>query len=863
MKKIKTILFYCFVVASLSAAIWGYFYLKQNKKPSLNALDVLPDHPSSVFSTANFHELVNKLCNQNILWNEIKCYGEFNALDLNIQYFDSIAYENETIKDFLKDRLVFLSVYPSGSLISFNLNDLAHEDDFKEAISKILKCEFNEQNLGEFWNGRRKYYCKINNGVTVVSENAVLLNQCFDNTTPKLKNNRLFKELIKNLDQDDVLNVFINHETIKKSTNKVNIEGSLLDGNSVFSTELSPDAITLNGFNESDSTSQFNMLDGQPLISTQFFHYLPFTTYEYNAYSISNYPKFKEKKPAGKTEFWRQANDSALYNVQRQLEENISEVTILAQYKLNSENKRLMIAQIKDSAEVNEALKYLADSILPVGSYKIYKLRDSISDLAKELFGNLFKSKGKYAFVYNNCLGLAPDLVSADYSLKSMQNNSSLSQNEIFMQYARENLMEGFNCQKYVSISKNKKCIQDFLPLLPDSLLNQLQKVSELSLNISNYKQLLKFRLSVKYQQNVQNKESPGLWTFDADTVLLRRPFLFSNHKTGENEIVILDEAKNLYLVNATGNALWKVKVNEVPISEFYEVDAFKNNKLQLLFASANYLHLIDRNGKYVEGFPIKFNSEIKSAAVFDYEKTRDFRIILSTSDNKICNYNANGTKNDKFSIIRTLNNVVIPVQYIKVGASDYLVSCDDEGKIYIYSRRGEGRIDLTNRMLANIEKYHIEAGNNIQTTRLVYFDGKNSLLEKISFDDKKDILKLGADFESPQHFYELIDDDKKTDIVILDKKKLICYDFTGVELFRFESEEEAYTCASYHYDDEGATFLLNSVNGQIHVLNVSDKKVTKKISGTSEPLLCDLFKDGKKYIVAGDGKELKCVLLK
>ena len=60
-----------------------------------------------------------------------------------------------------------------------------------------------------------------------------------------------------------------------------------------------------------------------------------------------------------------------------------------------------------------------------------------------------------------------------------------------------------------------------------------------------------------------------------------------------------------------------------------------------------------------------------------------------------------------------------------------------------------------------------------------------------IKLDDKKEAVKAGADFDNGSYFFELIDDDKKTDLVISDKSKVLCYDFSGNELFRYESEDE------------------------------------------------------------------------
>lgn len=98
---------------------------------------------------------------------------------------------------------------------------------------------------------------------------------------------------------------------------------------------------------------------------------------------------------------------------------------------------------------------------------------------------------------------------------------------------------------------------------------------------------------------------------------------------------------------------------------------------------------------------------------------------------------------------------------------------------------------------------------------------------------------------------------------MILDKSKLICYDFSANELFSYENTDYTYKAASYFYDTDGAYFVLSTVGGEVHLIPSSTKAITKKIKGTGIPLVYDLFKDGKKYVIVSEDKLLKCVLLK
>lgn len=870
MKKVKTIFFYIFVIVAICAAVFGYLYLKQNKKPTLNAIDVLPAKAICVISSGNFHELANKLLNQNLIWNELINVQEFNGINERLQFFDSLIAEVDELKEFFEKREVNIGIYSEktsyAALITFNLKDLAQEKNFVSAIEKVLKCEVNNEGESEFWNGTLRFYLKVINGVVALSDNKDLVTQCFNSAGEKQSKKPEFSLLTNNLESNGLFNLYINHRLLSTGKSNNGFGNFILNGISACNIEVIPDQITGNGFNYCDTNSVLNFLEGQPLQFCDFFQILPFSTNSYKAISISNYAMFKKHLniESESAVFWKEATRRAMFNTERQMEENINSKAIEVEFGINKIINKAIAVEIRDSSLVNEVLKNISDSAFMFQDINFFRLNDSIGEITDAMFGKIFDINAGYAFTYANYLVFTENSNANVFYMNSLLNNSSISQNELFMNYAKDNLLVNFNYQAYSSVNKQSGVLKNVFDFLSDSTLRYFNRLSDWSINICNYKNMLQFRTDLKYRQSDQQNESPGLWTCEADTAISSKPGLFLNHKSGENELLFQDAKNNLYLVNATGNVLWKKQILEPVLSEFSMVDAFKNNKYQILFNTGGYLHLIDRNGSYVHGFPVKLPAAAtNSLKLLDYENNKEYRILIACGDNKIYNYNINGSKNEKFVPIRTENPVTVSVKYVKIGASDYLIVNDVEGKIYVYSRRGEGRIDLVNKLVTNSKDYYINTSNSIESSYLIYFDDKNSLLGKISLTDKKDAVKINAEFENSSYFFELIDDDKKMDIVVMDKSKLLCYDFSGNELFRFENQDENYLSAKYYYDSEGAYFILNNANNQIHIVQAYTKKVTKKISGSGNVSVYELFKDGKKYLLVADGKVLKCVLLK
>ena len=604
---------------------------------------------------------------------------------------------------------------------------------------------------------------------------------------------------------------------------------------------------------------------GQQPQACDFLVALPFNTISYKAVGISDYPNWKKQLHISAEttyNYWKSINDTAMFNVERQLTENINSKIIEVELKYNASISKALIAEIKDTSQVNEVLKFISDSVSVFQGVQTGKLKNK--QLAEVLFGNVFEIRPAYAFVFGNYLIMTENKESNEYYINSLVNNALVTQNELFIAYAKDNLNSNFNYQYYSSLNKNTANIVNTFRFVKKEQLKHFDKLSDYSVTFSNYKNALQFRANLKYQQAGQNKDVPGLWTFEADTLIQTKTWSFVNHKSNENELIVQDAKNNLYLINATGNSLWKKQINEPVASDIYTIDAFRNNKFQILFNTANYLHLIDRNGNYVEGFPVKLPARATNAlAVFDYENTREYRLIIACADKTIYNFNANGTKNESFAPVKTKEEVSMQVKYTKVGASDYLIACDAGGKIYVYSRRGAGRIDFSNNILEQSKGFFVEAANNIQNSKIIYFDDKNSLLESISLADKKTAVKLSEEFVDVTYSFERVDDDKKTDILVLEKSKLKCYDFAGNELFAYENTDYNYETVNYFYDIDGAYFVLSTINGEVHLVPSATKKITKKIKGSGIPVVYDLFKDGKKYLLVSDDKTLKCVLLK
>ena len=183
------------------------------------------------------------------------------------------------------------------------------------------------------------------------------------------------------------------------------------------------------------------------------------------------------------------------------------------------------------------------------------------------------------------------------------------------------------------------------------------------------------------------------LWKIKLEAEPSMNPFFFTNHNTGATEIFIQDRNNNIYLISSSGKILWKAAIREKIAGDIFMIDYYRNGKLQLLCAGREYIHLIDRNGNYVDKFPVKMRSPASNTlAVFDYENNKDYRLFIAGEDRKIYAYDRSGTAVRGWNIFTVRGKVSDPVAFFRVRGKDYLFVADDQA-VYVLDRTGNIRV--------------------------------------------------------------------------------------------------------------------------------------------------------------------------
>jgi hypothetical protein len=352
----------------------------------------------------------------------------------------------------------------------------------------------------------------------------------------------------------------------------------------------------------------------------------------------------------------------------------------------------------------------------------------------------------------------------------------------------------------------------------------------------------MKFQaLAVQFQQNNKmiynnlylqyipeiKEEAITVWESHLDTTTTFKPVLVTNHYTKENEIFVQDLNNKVYLINKVGRILWKLQLNEKINSEIYQIDFYKNGKLQFLFSTENKIHLIDRKGNYVERYPVKLRSPSTTGlAMFDYGKTRDYRMFIPCKNKNVYLYNIEGSLINGWNFKQTDTWVTNPIQHFRVNTNDYIIFSDLH-RTYILNRRGEERINIKNQFSkSKNNSFFLDKTNN--ETSFITTD-TSGLVKYINLDGTVKSKQVGSYSANHYFDYQDINADGFNDFILLDRKKLEVLKSDGSIIYNYKFDEKIDYRPIYYYFsyDDRKLGIVSKTSNELFLFN-SDGTIYK-----------------------------------
>ena len=850
--------------------IIGIFLVQSKTMDSVNPIRVIPQDAAVILHLNKMSLPESLLHNKSKVWQELNQLGFVKKLNSEIYEIDSLINSVPELVDVVSENDIYISGHITGAKQFYYLTLVPLPTGFREKqILSIIKNPVNRLKLQHTirkYEGKsiieinsitgNKIYLSVDNGLIICSRTSILIENAIRQATlnKSLLNNKGFTKVLNAAGKNKDANIFIDLKQAGKLfafiSNTANISQhrnfkSLGDWTEL-DVNLKEDLMLLNGFSYcNDSSRNFiNTISALDPVNISVDKILPSGVSGFISYGISSPADFyinylNYLKGIGIYHNYnanlKKLNDKYKLNFEDIFLDLLDDEITLA-YKSHSPNQlgnHYLIIKCRSGKSAKEALGKMADKIGRVKSgnlkftyspdndvnYPVYKI--SITPLFGWIFGRFFDVfDEQYVTVIDNYIVVANSYKDATSFIYDNLLHKTLKNDPIYQDFSKSLSAKSYMLC-YLNLAKIHPYFKNILKrdLLEnwEGNIQAFYKVQTMGIQLSEVSSMPYLNMFVKHHDDYFGRPKT-IWESLLDTTISFKPVFVKNHYSGEKEIVVQDDQDKLYLLSKAGRIIWKIPLKERINSEVFQIDYYKNRKLQLLFSTKNYLHCIDREGNYVEKYPVRLReSSSAGMSLFDYEKNKNYRIFIPCTDKKVYAYSKEGKILSGWTFRGSDHIVRRPVNYFRVGQKDYIV-CGDGSRNYILNRRGEDRVRITKDFPKSIKnQFYLNNTNVPENSYLVTTDTTGAVM-KIYFSGK--VIEQKLNKFSGQHFFDFkdVDADGKDDYIFLDKNKLWVYHSTGELIFDYEFK--------HLVDQRPVYYHFSSKERKIGVVSGKDKKI-------------------------------------
>ncbi|HAZ23300.1 MAG TPA: hypothetical protein DCY95_00240 [Algoriphagus sp.] len=266
---------------------------------------------------------------------------------------------------------------------------------------------------------------------------------------------------------------------------------------------------------------------------------------------------------------------------------------------------------------------------------------------------------------------------------------------------------------------------------------------------------------------------------------LIFGPQAISNYQDGTEDIIVQDQENVVYLINSAGEIVYNQKLSGPIVSDVFQIDYYKNGKLQALLATSDAIYGIDRLGNPLPNYPFRFNSEkIRHLNLVDYDNNKEYRYFLSTEQGSLYLLDKTGERLEGWNPLQIGGKTVSPPTHYRVpGKGDFMVASTESGSLFLFNRRGEKQsgspIKLTDELSSGLvynrtagsAGFFLSAISSNGEIIHVNFDGEVSYRNQLIIEDK-------------DNDFVLVPDQQEMDFVIISRN------FNQIKVMNREEEE-------------------------------------------------------------------------
>lgn len=648
---------------------------KVNSENSI--LDVVPNNATLVFKVNDFESLKDELSTNEIIQNLITL-EPFKKIANQLQPLDYLANQ--------KKGLLAISPLDSTNIAyTYISNDSLSFNNWEGLTNKSIETHsYKNLNITQYQINESLFFSSSVENYWVTCSSEKLLQQLIDEIdSPKI--NSSLKRFYAISNTKKVMNIWFDIKQGELLINQIlTPDQSISNFTSWMSLDLTLNdtEILLNGVTETNiETNHFlNLFNNTKPVQNKTATLIPSEAHYYKSFGFDDFKKFSKNKPSAN--YTTTILDSLLNTVE---EIGLTEVG----------NEKILLLRTYGTATL---LDYINDEKVSTEEYngnEIWELNSNI-EIFKPLEPIIVGASFTYSSIIENTFLFSKTKSALESLLSKYKTGDTFNKTSLYK--TAENKLT--SATSILTISDLKGTIDILDETVSKSLSNSFDKS-----NLNDYvfgSQFIaddgfyhsNFLIKKITEEDEQNTITPAFNVqFDTDLAIL--PQFVTNHNNRKKEIIVQDQENNLYLISNSGKILWKKKLSGTIQGKVLQVDLFKNGKLQFAFTTNNEFLILDRNGKEVKPFTMKFSGgNLNPLAVFDYESKKNYRFVV-TQNEKIFMYNSKGDIVKGFKYDNAEANILDAPQHFRIGKKDYLVFKLANGQLKITDRVGKTRVTV------------------------------------------------------------------------------------------------------------------------------------------------------------------------
>ena len=858
-----------------------------NEKSAVSDVyDVIPDNSSLIISTSDIDSVSSLVSKDNAL--VAMLYSQKSELGMPIcRVVDSLRDIDMFAGHLMQDAVVAVRKDGNSGLCQLYVckTDAVDENSLAGLVDtlkhkglesrifneiEILKCRLANSNSSVF--------VSFANGLALFSSSSRYMEdalQCLSGNGKRLKDDACFAKAFSASGKNELANVFVNTRRFSDI-----FSSELFDDNALVRNfrsidgwltldMLSGSPVSFNGFQyaESDSSSFVSFVKSQPAIEFNAFSVIPERSSAYMLVSFADAQGYDNAL----SEYMESTGKLAERN--RKVADMNKAFGFDAKAKFYSIVKREFAYIVCDNDANQERGVYVAcglhsqsaaelelrnmvpdENIRSLGDGGVTVFSLPYDDIPAALFGDMFANcRGNYVFFIGNFMVFANSMD----DIKALVRDVSLN-NTMKASISHREFLGKFSTTSTIFLYYNFPCGTEMLKRVLsrqyssdiDARRTAIGNNGVCGVQFKCMDGLVFCNLSFGELDSKHIAESEIIWETNIGAAVAMKPCFVKNHDTGENEILVQDKNNMLYLLDTSGKEIWHVLIDAPIRSQIYQVDAYKNGKLQYLFSTADKIYLVDRLGNFVDRYPLVLRAETTvPISVFDYDVNHNYRIFAACNDNKVYVYDISGNLLKGWDFAGTENLVNSEISHYSISSEDFIVF-HDSYKVYFVARNGSEKLKfLTGFKFSDNAIYCDVSG----TPKFVTTD-ENGMVRRFFKDNRQDSISLG-EFSCRHHFaMKDIDLDGKADYIFVDSARLSVYGNNGKLLFDYGFDTDVSAPTFYRFGGQTRIGLV-SADGQLYLFNTNGTLHEDfPLSGEVPFSICE-SEGGNYSLVTGTGK--------